>query len=279
MTDQEPIAPAASPASNASTEAAEKAAAPPSLHRWYADPALAVVFLTRVPLPIRGPLDDGAHARAMAWFALVGLMVGFIGGGAYTLAVLAGLPAWPAALLAVGATAMVTGALHEDGLADMADGIGGGRTREDKLEIMRDSRLGTYGGLALMIALSLRVAAIVAFTDPLTVAPAMAAAGAISRAFVPLVAWRMRAARNDGLAAGAGRPPGRNVASCLMMGVAMAILLLGAKVLAPIVVAGLAVGAVSLVASRHLGGYTGDVLGAVQQCAEIAFLLALVTRP
>lgn len=246
--------------------------APPA---WWEDLLLATIFLTRLPLRLPRPPDEGAHARAMAWFAVPGLLVGFIAGGAYTLANVLGLPPWPAALLAVTASAFATGALHEDGLADTADGIGGGRDRAAKLEIMRDSRLGTYGGLALLLSVLLRASAIVAVTNPLVVAPALAAAAAVSRAFIPLVAWRLNPARSDGLAASAGKPTGRNAASCLMMGVAAAALLLGAPALLAAFIAVLAASAATFVTWRYLRGYTGDTLGAVQQAAEIAFLLTL----
>lgn len=242
---------------------------------WHDDLFLAVIFLTRLPLRLSRPPDDGAHARAMAWFALVGLLVGFIGGGAYTLASVVGLPPMAAALLALAATILASGALHEDGLADVADGLGGGRDRAQKLEIMRDSRVGSYGAVALVLSLGLRAAAIAAIADPVAVAPALAAAAAVSRSFIPALAWRMVPARADGLAASAGRPAGRNVASCLMMGAACAILLLGAKALPAILLAAAAAAVMAFVAWRHLRGYTGDVLGGAQQAAEVAFLLTL----
>lgn len=262
--DQTPPAPPAGP----------KPQDPPA--RWWEDLMLATIFLTRLPLRLPRPPDEEAHARAMAWFAAVGLLVGFIAGGAYTLASTLGLPPWPAALLAVAAGALATGALHEDGLADAADGMGGGRDRAAKLEIMRDSRLGSYGGLAMVLSVGLKASAIAALADPVTVAPALAAAAAASRSFIPLTAWRMVPARADGLAAAAGRPTGRNVAACLMMGVAAAVLLVGGQALAATLVAAIAGWVMAFAARRQLGGYTGDVLGAVQQVAEIAFLLALV---
>jgi adenosylcobinamide-GDP ribazoletransferase len=246
--------------------------APPT---WWEDLFLATIFLTRLPLRLPRPPDEGAHARAMAWFAVPGLLVGFISGGAYTLAAVVGLPPWPAALLALTAGILASGALHEDGLADTADGLGGGRDRAAKLEIMRDSRLGSYGGLALILSLGLRAGAVVALADPVLVAPALAASAAVSRAFIPLIAWKMNPARADGLAAAAGKPTGRNAASCLMMGAAAAVLLLNARALPAVFIAALAVLAVCLITRRHLQGYTGDTLGAAQQAAEIAFLLTL----
>lgn len=252
--------------------AAPADASPP---KWWEDLLLAAIFLTRLPLRLPRPPDQEAHARAMAWFSAVGLLVGFIAGGAYTLAATLGLPPFPAALLAVAAGALATGALHEDGLADAADGLGGGRDRAAKLEIMRDSRLGSYGGLAMILSVGLKASAVAALADPVTVAPALAAAAAVSRGFIPLTAWGMVPARADGLAAAAGRPTGRNVSACLMMGVAAAVLLLGGKALLATLVAALAAWVMAFAAKRQIGGYTGDILGAVQQVAEIAFLLVL----
>ncbi|MEK9968269.1 MAG: adenosylcobinamide-GDP ribazoletransferase, partial [Ferrovibrio sp.] len=114
---------------------------------WLGSPRLALMLLTRLPLS-GGKVTDtagGAVARAAWAFPLVGLLVGAAGGGMFMLASYLGLGMGSSALLAMGSQVLLTGALHEDGLADTADGFGGGRSRERKLEIMRDSRIGTYG--------------------------------------------------------------------------------------------------------------------------------------
>ena len=119
-----------------------------------------IVFCTRLPLFRTTPIAGGAIAKAAWAFPVAGFVVGVIGAVVYALAHRIGLPAWPAAALAVAATMLVTGCLHEDGLADTADGFGGGDDREQKLAIMRDSRIGVYGVCALTISLVFRVAAL-----------------------------------------------------------------------------------------------------------------------
>ena len=135
---------------------------------------------------------------------MVGALIGLAGAIAYALAVWLGLPPWPAAVLALATTIWLTGALHEDGLADVADGFGGGRTREDKLAIMRDPRIGSYGALALVLAVLARAGAMAALAEPAAVAAALVAAGAASRAALPAVMAALPQARPDGLAAKGG---------------------------------------------------------------------------
>ena len=120
----------------------------------------------------------------------------------------------------------MTGALHEDGLADVADGFGGGRDKMAKLAIMRDSRLGSYGVLALIFSVGLRWSALVALADPLAVGLALMSAGALSRAAVPAVYGWLDPARVDGLAAGLGGPPGTRVVMAAVLGACIAGLLL-----------------------------------------------------
>ncbi|WP_181180926.1 adenosylcobinamide-GDP ribazoletransferase, partial [Paracoccus sp. FO-3] len=150
--------------------------------RLLAQAALALVWLTRLPVGRLLPASPPTLAQAAWAFPLVGLAVGFIGAAVLGLAALAGLPGMVAALLAVGAMILATGALHEDGLADCADGSGGA-TRERRLEIMRDSRIGSYGVLALVLVTGLRVAAIAALVaQPWLAAAAVAGLAAASRA-------------------------------------------------------------------------------------------------
>src|SRR3954451_11881682 len=110
-----------------------------------ADLRMAASFVTIFPVASSKPAGDGAVARATWALPVAGLLVGLAGALIYKIAIRFGLTPNLAALLALATTALITGALHEDGLADTADGLGGGRTRERKLEIMRDSRIGTYG--------------------------------------------------------------------------------------------------------------------------------------
>jgi adenosylcobinamide-GDP ribazoletransferase len=247
---------------------------------------LALQFFTRVPVTGRLAAWVGfspAMLRASAaHFPGVGWLVGAVGAGVFLLAQ-AGLPgmagAVAAALLSTIATVLLTGAFHEDGLADVADGFGGGRDKMAKLAIMRDSRLGSYGVLALIFSVGLRWSALVALADPLTVAAALVASGVLSRAVVPAVYGWLDPARTDGLAAGLGGPPGARVVMASVLGACLAGLVLGVAALPTLAVAILAGLAVGWTALRQIGGHTGDVLGACQQVVEIAVLLTLVTQP
>ena len=240
-------------------------------HRWVSALPVAAMFLTR--LPIRAP--QTTLSGAVAAFPLVGLAVGALGGGAYWLALLVGLPPLACAFAAVGATVLTTGALHEDGLADMADGMAG-RTPDDAIAIMRDSRTGGYGVLAMIFSVGLRVSAIAALGDPLVVAAAMTSAGALSRAAMPVPMRWMRTASGSGLAASAGRPETLDVFLGLFIAVFLTLILAGASAMPAMAgAAAFAAYGIAALAHRRLRGYTGDCLGAVQQAAEIAALLAL----
>jgi adenosylcobinamide-GDP ribazoletransferase len=236
-------------------------------------------LLTRIPLPNIGDGDDGDAnsdlAQASWAFPVIGALIGTIGALVFALASTAGLPPWVAALLAVGATALASGGLHEDGLADVADGFGGAFAREDKLAIMRDSHIGTYGTLALILSVALRAAALAAIAEPLAAGAALIAAHAGARACLPAVMRGVPLARADGLAAEAGIPETATVATALGLAALIALVMLGvgSAVLA-VIAAAAAAAAMTAVARWQIGGYSGDVLGAVQQCAEIAILAA-----
>jgi adenosylcobinamide-GDP ribazoletransferase len=249
--------------------APRRASAP---HRWLSALPVAVMFLTR--LPARGP--DADLAGAAVAFPLVGFVVGALGGAAYWLAHFVGLPGLASAFLGVGATVVVTGALHEDGLADMADGMAG-RTPDAAIRIMRDSRIGGYGVLALIFSVGLRVSALAALADPPLVLLAMASAGAASRAAMPAVMRLLPPASTTGLAAAAGRPAGLDVFLAIVIAGAFAVVALGpAGALVMATATLVAACGVAALARRRLGGYTGDALGAAQQAVEITGLLALV---
>lgn len=256
---------------------------PPPLARrlfggWPGDILRAGAFLTRLPFrPAVGAGNGGMAdlAPAARAFPLIGLVIGGLGGGAIRLAAETGLSPLAAALVGLCVCAWLTGALHEDGLADMADAMGGGDTAR-RLEIMRDSRIGSYGVLALIFAVGLKAAALAGLPGPGVAWAALAAAAALSRAvMVPCMAW-LRPARADGLGHGAGRPDGLVVALALGLGALAALALLGWAVgLAALAVALAAGFVVGRVARRRFGGYTGDVLGAAQQAAEISVLLVV----
>jgi adenosylcobinamide-GDP ribazoletransferase len=237
---------------------------------------VALAFLTRLPVPDRRAWADTDLAASVPLFPAVGALIGLAGAGGYALAVWVGLPPWPAAAIALATTIWLSGGLHEDGLADFADGLGGGRTRADKLRIMRDPRIGTYGAIALVLALLLRAGALAALAAPWAVGAALVAAAAVSRAALPAIMATLPNARTDGLAAGAGRPHPLRAAAAVLIAALIATLLLGGAAPAALLAgAGGALG-VAVLARRQIAGYTGDVLGAVQQIAEIGVLLGAV---
>ena len=240
------------------------------------DVADAFRFFTRLPLPEAPPgsLDFGR----IAWAAPVaGAAVGAVGACILALAWRLGLPALMSAGLATAAIVGATGGLHEDGLADVADGFGGGWTRQRKLDLMRDSRIGAYGALALGLALILRVAALSAALSlglpgaagSLVIVAALSRAGALA----PLAF--LGPARSDGAGAAAGRlAPASFAAACgaaLLLSMALGVLTVGAdRVLQAALGAAVGAAAMSALAWRQIGGQTGDVAGAAQQWAEIA---------
>jgi adenosylcobinamide-GDP ribazoletransferase len=238
----------------------------------------AAGMLTRFPMA-REAAEPGAVAAAGWAFPLIGAGIGAVCAIAFFAAGLLGLPAVAAALLAVAAGIAATGALHEDGLADTVDGFGGGRDRDHKLAIMRDSTHGTYGIVALVLGIGLRVSAIAAIGDPVFVGLALVAAHAASRAALPPAMLLLRPARADGLGAAAGRP-GRIVAAvAALIGAAIALATLGPLTGAlALILAGAAVALAAMLARRQIGGYTGDVLGFFQQIGEIVMLLVAAAR-
>jgi adenosylcobinamide-GDP ribazoletransferase len=240
------------------------------------DLGTGLAFLTR--LPVRGAAlgGDAGLARATWTFPMVGALVGAVGALAYWGAAVAGLHPFVAATLAVAATLLATGGLHEDGLADTADGFGASGSRTRKLEIMRDSRIGTFGVAALIFSFLLRVGAIASLAAPALVAPALIAAHAASRATLPAFMRFVLPARKDGLAAEAGRPSLASAVIAALLGVAMLAFCLGPlTALAALGLLVAAAGFMAWLARRQIGGQTGDVLGALEQAGEVVVLLAI----
>lgn len=237
----------------------------------------AVGFLTRVPVPGWVGHGSGGLDRAARYFPLVGLGVG-AGAAGVLAAASTGLPPTVAALLSTAATVAATGALHEDGLADTCDGLGT-YTREDALRVMKDSRLGTFGALGLGGVLAAKVAALAALPAP-TACAALLAAHPCSRFWaVALIvalpyARRGEADAKAAVAAGVGRT---DLLVAGLFGLAP-LLLLGGRAGPALVLGGAVAWGVARWSRRRLGGYTGDVLGAVQQLVELAILLAVLWR-
>ncbi|MGV8950586.1 MAG: adenosylcobinamide-GDP ribazoletransferase [Cypionkella sp.] len=232
---------------------------------------LAVMMLTRLPA---GRIAVAPHVGAAAWaFPLVGGVIGAISALILLMALACGVAPIMAAGLALGAGVLVTGGLHEDGLADVADGFGGGRGVARKLEIMRDSRIGSYGAVALVLAFGLRWQGLALMAgDPWAAAAALVALGAASRAGMAVALLVMPAARTDGMGKSAQGVGSLRAGVAVLLGV-MALLALGCPV-AVLVIACVQAG-FGWIALRQIGGQSGDVLGAMQVLGEIAGWLIL----
>ena len=238
-----------------------------------ADIAFCVAFFTRLPM-----VEFDARDRKLGdaiWAApLAGLLVAVIGAFVLTIASALGVPRWPAAALALAATMLATGCLHEDGLADVADGFGGGKTPERKLEIMHDSRLGTYGATALMMSVLIRWTTLAAIGPSVDLLCALIAAHVGSRAVFGQLIRRTPLATQSGLAAVVG-PVSQGTARWALGVGAAGLLFLGlwgaiwAAVFTAIIIF-----AFRALCLRQIGGLNGDTLGAAQQLAEITILVS-----
>ncbi|MPR12054.1 adenosylcobinamide-GDP ribazoletransferase [Microvirga tunisiensis] len=253
------------------------------------DLAHCVRFYSRLPVPAL-PWEQNAHAlpsfpRLVRVIPFAGLLIGLVPAAVLGCALLLDLGPWLAAILSVGAMVLATGALHEDGLADLADSFGGS-TREKRLEIMRDSRIGSFGASALFLALALRIGALATLAsrvDGGAVTAVVLLVASLSRTagLMPLVF--LSPARRDGMSQAVGQPARETfwLAAGIAGGIAV---VLGALAGLPpigvaltLVLSGLSGVALTGFASRHLGGQTGDIAGAAQQVAEIAALIGLLT--
>lgn len=254
-----------------------------------ADLAHCVRFYSRLPVPTL-PWEQDAYAlpsfpRLVRMIPLAGLLIGFLPAALLGSALLLDLGPWLAAILAVAAMVMATGALHEDGLADLADSCGG-PTREKRLEIMRDSRIGSFGASALFLSLAVRIGALATLASRVDGGAVMAAflvAASLSRTagLMPLVF--LPPARQDGVSRAVGQPARDTfwLAAGIAGAIAVALGALGGLppfgIALMLMLSGLSGLALTGFALRHLGGQTGDVAGAAQQVAEIAALVGLLT--
>ncbi|MBS1181368.1 MAG: cobS 1 [Proteobacteria bacterium] len=249
-----------------------------------ADLGASLRFFSRLAVPQLGRLDDtGALPelpRAAAMIPLAGFLIALPAALVGLASSAAGLPDLLVGLLVVAVLVAPTGALHEDGLADSADGLVGGATVDKRLLIMKDSRIGTFGGLALILATLIRASAYGAlFAHPAAGVFAVLGGGALSRLAMTALWAALPNARPDGLAARLGQPDARTVA----IGAGLTLLLLsplavltGAPTLLGIAFAGLAALAFGAFAREKIGGQTGDILGATQVLSEAAFLVGLL---
>ncbi len=220
------------------------------------DIALALALLTRLPVRLAHGAATRGAAAAWAW-PLAGAIVGGLAALGGSIALALGLPTGVVAGIVLAAGIVLTGALHEDGLADCADGFWGGWDRARRLEIMKDSHIGSYGVLALGLSLILRWSALSALIAAGHLWGPIIAAAALSRVPMTGVMHALPNARGSGLSQSTGRPAQ------------------GGAVIAAVLAAALAGLAAAAIARARIGGQTGDVLGATQQLAEIAALAAL----
>ncbi|WP_104664210.1 adenosylcobinamide-GDP ribazoletransferase [Ensifer adhaerens] len=249
------------------------------------DVARSIGFLSRIPMPARHFEGyDGRLSRAVRAFPFAGLLIALPSAAVAAALVALHVSSLFTAFVVVAIQALVTGALHEDGLGDTADGFGGGRDREAALTIMKDSRIGTYAAVALILSFGLRVSALASILplfSPLGAGMAILGAAALSRAAMVWHWSSLPPARSGGVAASAGEPQPAATRFALGSGLLAALLLFYlAQVPAPGLVFALAaflatVKGFARLAMRKIGGQTGDTIGATQQLTEIAVLGAL----
>ena len=246
---------------------------------WYADLKICIQLLTRLPVYISDTQEGFSISGASRLFPIVGAIVGIIAAAVLWVGSWFTFPSAILALLALLTMTLVTGALHEDGLADTFDGLGGGLTREQKLSIMRDSQIGSYGVMALLFSFGLRWAALTEITEQGfdVVLMSLIATAAASRAALPAVMHFIPVAREDGLSVGAGKPSFDRAITALLIGVGFLLFLLGFRTcIVAIGLSALVAGMFVYFVAMRLGGQTGDVLGATQQITETTIFLAIL---
>ncbi len=238
---------------------------------WLWDLPAALVLLTRLPVPAL-PNHAFAHpARAVWAYPVVGLILGLIVWLISWICSAFGLPAPIAAGIVLGALILLTGAMHEDGLADTADGLWGGHDTARRLEIMKDSRIGAYGVLALIVAMGLRWLGLTEVSWA-----GLVTALVVSRAVMPPLMLALPHARSTGLSHSVGAPSKGPVLIGILIAATVAIGLNSTTGALALVVALLVAGLIGLIAKAKIGGQTGDILGATQLCTEIAVLIVLI---
>ncbi|NOY56025.1 MAG: adenosylcobinamide-GDP ribazoletransferase [Actinobacteria bacterium] len=234
----------------------------------------AIGLLTRVPVRVPGP-SDGVPSAGVAWFPAVGILVGALAGGTYAAGLLV-MPALPAAVAAIAMGVLVTGALHEDGLADTCDALAGGQSPEHRMEILKDSRHGSYGVLALVLTVGMRVT-LVGSLGAGSGMVALVVAHTLGRALVGVAMFVGKPAAAEGL--GARYRAGLGASHATVAGVGgllVVVALLGWPGPAVVLLGALAAAGVLWWAHARIGGFTGDILGAIEQAVEVVSLAAVV---
>lgn len=246
------------------------------LQRLFEDIVLAVGFMTRLPLSGIKVREQRKLAEAFWAIPLAGLVLGLLAAAVYLGSTAVGLVSPVAVVLVLAVIALCTGGLHDDGVADFWDGLGGGGTPERRLEIMRDSHIGTYGTLALIITYLLLAGLLTAIATAATdidTAAIIVIATNLSRTAVVVPMIALRPARDDGLANLFGRPTPLNMAIATAWPVTASLMLDPFAALAIIIGAALGAGVITVLAARYLGGHTGDVFGA---CIMTSFTGGLI---
>jgi adenosylcobinamide-GDP ribazoletransferase len=240
----------------------------------------ALRFFTRLPVPAWVGHSAEQLNRATRYFPLVGIIIGALGAGV----TLAAAQLWPAAIAVLAGmitTLLATGAFHEDGLADSIDGFGGGWTRKDVLRIMKDSRIGSYGAIGIIMALLAKFTALTYLLKlpPLTFAVALIAGHGVSRFAAATLICALDYARDDDSAKSkplATRMSPGELAFAAFTGLIPTALLPWPQAAIALLLAALVTWLAARKFKQRIGGYTGDCLGATQQLAEIAFYLGLL---
>lgn len=253
---------------------------------FVADMLTGLAFFSLLPvLPAKAQHQTHSLARSSRAFGVVGLVLGTLTGLVFWFLGSLGLSTLPAVIVALAFGTIVTGGLHEDGLADVADGFGGGWTAEKKLEIMRDSQIGTYGMLALIFSMLLRVACYAEIlghaSGLITIVGLFAGIGCLSRGIIPLMMYQLPMARKSGRAVEAGVPSHDNLRRGLFITAACGGIFLTVSTgittaIAVMIGAVLSYMLVEKLARKNIGGYTGDVLGTLQQVTELTSLLLIL---
>jgi len=232
----------------------------------------ALGLLTRLPLP--HPRNPRGAAAAWA-YPLAGLAPGLI--ATLVAFAAAGLPAALTAGLALAALITTTGALHEDGLADTADGLWGGWTPAGRLEIMKDSHIGTYGVIALVLSLGLRWSAMTAIATHSSLPIALILAAVLSRAPMVALMSALPNARDTGLSKATGRPSRSTTLLAIAIALTIAYIALGLSAIPLALLLAFTTLVIAAIAKTKIGGQTGDILGATQQISEITILAVLIS--
>ncbi len=236
-----------------------------------ADIPAALGLLSRLPVN-----SDGARGAACAWaFPITGLILGTIAAAFSYAAAVIGLSYGLTAGFALISLVVMTGAMHEDGLADSVDGLWGGWDKKRRLEIMKDSHIGAYGVIALVLSLLLRWVALAALAQAGQLTVALIAIATLSRTPMVVAMALMPRAREEGLSASVGRVGTNTATISVAIAALITVALLGWSGLTVIIAAALAGAAVALIAMRKISGQTGDILGATQQITEIVALITL----